>query len=76
MNNQRRKALSKINQRAEDLHSELEELRDKEQEYIDNMPENLHQGERAEMAEKAVIEMNNAISALEDTTGSLEEAQD
>ena len=43
MNNTRRKALEDINRKLEDIKSDLEMLRDEEQEYIDNMPENAAQ---------------------------------
>ena len=69
MNKARRKALEEINGKIEDLKSDLEGLRDEEQAYLDNMPESLQQGEKAEMAENAVGSMDEAIEALE-TAGS------
>ena len=43
MNKIRRKALEEIRTKIEDVKSDLEMLRDEEQEYIDNMPENAAQ---------------------------------
>lgn len=43
----------------------LEEIRDAEQEYFDNMPENMQQSERAQAAENAVNELEYAIDELD-----------
>ena len=49
----------------EELKNDLECLRDEEQEYLDNMPENMQSGEKYEKAENAIYEMEEAISNLE-----------
>lgn len=86
MNNNRRKRITdiveKINelrQLLEDVSSEVEEVRDEEQEYLDNIPENLQGSERHGVAETAVENLENAYSLLEqfdcdELIGYLEEA--
>lgn len=76
MNAERRKALSAIQSRieeakalVEEIHTDLEALRDEEQEYKDNMPESFQNGEKGEKADEA-------ISAMEDALGSLESFKD
>lgn len=76
MNKQRRKELNGIIEKLEDLKSYVEELRDEEQDYYDNMPENLQCGERGEIAESAISEMDDAISSIEDAICSLETASE
>lgn len=51
MNKQRRKSLNKLIEKLEEVKSDLESLKDEEEEYRDNMPENLQGSERYEKAE-------------------------
>lgn len=93
MNNDRRKAiralaaevtalnaiLSDAIGKAEDLHSQLEALKDEEQEYYDNMPEGLQNSDKGSVAQEAIDNLENALSALEslkDFDNELENAAD
>jgi seryl-tRNA synthetase len=49
-----------------DLRDTVENIRDEEQEYYDNMPESIQSGERGQNAEAAISELDDALSALED----------
>lgn len=69
MNAERRKALAEIQDRISDICSDLEAIKDEEDEYMENIPENMQSGERYEKAEEAV-------NALESALDSLEEARD
>lgn len=73
MNAERRKKLEAIKERlttlmgeASSLGDELAELRDEEQDYFDNMPENLQAGDRGEKAEAAINAMETVVGQLED----------
>ena len=59
MNKQRRADI-------EQAKSLLEGARDEEQEYYDNMPENLQASDKGEAAENAVSNLDEAISAIEE----------
>ena len=74
MNKQRREALGEIRGKLEDTKSDIEMLRDEEQEYIDNMPESLQSSERCETAENAVSNMDEAINGLEDIISNIDDA--
>lgn len=81
MNNTRRKALAELRDRLESLgidveaiKEDLEVLRDEEQEYIDNMPENLQGGEKYENAENAVSSLELALDEFGNIIGSIESA--
>lgn len=74
MNAERRKALNSVIDKINDAMSELEGLRDEEEEYKDNMPENMHGSERYENAESAVSNMQEAYDQLEDAVSKIEEA--
>lgn len=72
MNRQRRKEIGALAVRAaeivtliDDLKEDLETVRDEEQEYFDNMPESLQGGEKGDMAQAAIEQMDEAIEALE-----------
>lgn len=77
MNKQRRKEISRIieeiesavstaKEKLEELQIDIESVRDEEQEYMDNMPENLQGSERYETAEQAVDNLDNAASSIEE----------
>ena len=87
MNKNRRKQLMEWVKKADawitqgdDLKSELENICSDEQDYFDNMPENLQGSVRGMDAEdaieamnEAVESMNNAIEAAEDAASCIEE---
>ena len=75
MNKTRRKSLVEIASKLEDIKAEIEALRDEEQDYYDNMPENLQGSERGEIAESAVYAMECAMDGIENAIDNLEEAQ-
>lgn len=79
MNATRRKSLSSLIERISAIDidaviSDLETLRDEEQDYYDNMPESFQASERGGMAEVAVSAMDDAISVLEDARSAMEDA--
>lgn len=81
MNNARRKTLRDIIktfgtlvdiQALEDLKGEVEQARDDEQEYLDNMPESLQGGDKGQAAEAAISALEQAIEALETAVDALQ----
>lgn len=64
MNNQRRARIQEVVDQIGVLCQELEELRDEEQDYMDNMPENLQGSEKCEVAEEAISNLDSAIDNL------------
>lgn len=89
MNKARRKQLNELASALDKLRSELEDtiqgdlenVRDEERDYFDNMPESLQQGERGQAAEQAADALDNAcdkiaeaVEALQEAFGNLEEA--
>lgn len=88
MNIERRKRIDGIIERLQTLAGELaevqesiESVRDEEQEYHDNMPESLQNGERREKATEAIdrleeamyeidgLDLSGIVSILEDAQG-------
>lgn len=57
----------------ENLKSELEEIEQEEQDYADNMPDNLQDSERHENAITAVEALQEAQCSLEEARNHLEE---
>lgn len=76
MNNLRRKTLQDLYNIIADAKDNLDEVRDEEECYKDNMPENLQNSERYEKAEAAVDALENAICSLEEALDSIEEAKE
>lgn len=77
MNKQRRKEIEKLINRIEEtvdnflsemesIQIDLESIRDDEQDYLDNIPENLQGSERYEIAETAVDNLDSACDSIGD----------
>lgn len=76
MNKARRKALDEIISKIEEAKELLENLQAEEEEYRDNVPENLQGSERYEAADAAVDNMSSAVDALDEAISSIESAQE
>lgn len=67
MNNARRKNLTNIRARIEELKSDLELLLEEEQEAFDNMPESIQYSDRGETMEEGISALEDAVSSLEES---------
>ena len=83
MNKQRRKELSELQERiqklieeAEGIKNALEDIAEEEEDYRDNIPENLYGSERYEQSEEASENMEDAMSSLDDAIDALNSAYD
>ena len=74
MNAQRRKQIEKLNEEVRDILGRVEELKDEEQEYYDNMPESFQSGDKGQQAEQAVDTLDSAMQSLEEVASYLEES--
>lgn len=73
MNKERRKNIQGIADQLEELKGNLELLQEEEEEYRDNIPENLQGSERYERADEACEALNEAVDNLDDIISSLSE---
>ena len=71
MNKVRRKALADLVEQFEVLKEELDSLMEVEEEYRDNMPENLQGSERYEKADAASDNLSDAVDNLEEAISSI-----
>lgn len=76
MNKMRRKQLDEVIAKIEEAKELLEVLQEEEEEYRDNMPENLQGSEKYERADEAVDNMSSAVDALEEAISYIESAQE
>ncbi|MBR2453373.1 MAG: hypothetical protein IKB35_00050 [Clostridia bacterium] len=76
MNKVRRKELQELYDIISEAKDRLEMLHDEEEEYMENIPENLQSSERYEKAEAAVSALESAISSLEEALDYIEEAKE
>lgn len=60
----------------EDAKTDAGDLRDEEQEYHDNMPESLQQGDRGQAAEAAAQALDEAADALGEVQEAIEDLSD
>lgn len=73
MNNARRKQLGKWLKDLEGIKNELESICSDEQDYFDNMPENLQGSQRGCDSEEAIGQMEEAVSSIEEAISIIEE---
>ena len=76
MNKTRRKELEELYDTIYEAKDRLEMLHDEEEEYRDNIPENLQGSERYERAEEAVDALDSAMSSLEEALNYIETAKE
>lgn len=76
MNKIRRKALQEIHDKLTDLSAELEALKDEEDEYRENMPENLQGSERYEQSESASYSIDEAMENITTACDCIESAME
>lgn len=69
MNKSRRSRIDKLIERIDELMSDLDIIRQEEQDAYDNLPDSFQDSERGEI-------MYNAIDSLESAADSLEEVED
>jgi len=74
MNKIRRKSLQAIIDQLEELKGSLEDLLAEEEEYRDNIPENMQESERYEKADEACGNLSDAVDDLEETISSIKAA--
>lgn len=72
MNKERLKKITALKSELELLSDKLSLILDDEQEYLDNIPDNLKDGEKASEAEQAVETMTNSIELITDAIAELE----
>ena len=65
MNKNRRKQLEDICRKLEELNDKLDSILSDEQDYFDNMPENLQNSMRGSDSEEAIDLMEEAIGSIE-----------
>ena len=73
MNKARREMIRKVIEALDDARVMLDEIREEEEDYMNNIPENLTGSERYEKAEESVYNMEDAVSTLEEMVSTLEE---
>ena len=73
MNAARRKAITEVQSDIQDAlgvfeaaKETIENLRDEEQEYLDNMPESFQNGEKGEAAQSAIDALTDAMESLDE----------
>ena len=73
MNKDRRNAISDIYGKLIDIQSDLECIRDEEQEAFDNLPESIQYSERGERMEEYISSLEEALDYVDYAVESLDE---
>ena len=75
MNKKRRLEIHEVINVLNDLVSRIGTIQDDEQEYLDNMPENLQSSEKYDAAEEAIDDLESSKVAIEEAVDYLEAAK-
>ena len=75
MNNKRRVKVDDVIEKLRNIQSEIGDILSEEEEYRDNIPENLQGSEKYENAENNCDNLQNAIDQVDEVISYLEEAQ-
>ena len=63
MNKQRRKRIEKVIEKIGEIKTEIEEIREEEQDAFDNLPESFQYSEKGETMEQHIDNLDNAEGA-------------
>ena len=72
MNEQSRKEIAEIVSTLSDCKTKVEILKDTEEEKLENMPDNLKQGDKGQAMEEAIENFGNAMDEIDNAISSLE----
>lgn len=71
MNKNRRKEIKTVIDELDKLGARIEELRDEEQGYFDNMPEGIQWSEKGDAVQETIDDMDEAIDSIQNCVDAL-----
>ena len=74
MNNTRRKSLRELIEKTEGIKQEIEEIKTEEEEYYNNMPSSVQDGEKGDRAQTVIEYLDEAMTAAGDVIENLPSA--
>ena len=74
MNNTRRKSLRELIEKKEGIKQEIEEIKTEEEEYYNNMPSSVQDGEKGDRAQTVIEYLDEAMTAAGDVIENLTSA--
>lgn len=74
MNNTRRKSLREFIEKTEGIKQEIEEIKTEEEEYYNNMPSSVQDGEKGDRAQTVIEYLDEAMTAAGDVIENLTSA--
>lgn len=74
MNNTRRKSLRELIEKTEGIKQEIEEIKTEEEEYYNNMPSSVQDGEKGDRAQTVIEYLDEAMTAAGDMIENLTSA--
>ena len=74
MNNTRRKSLRELIEKTEGIKQEIEEIKTDEEEYYNNMPSSVQDGEKGDRAQTVIEYLDEAMTAAGDVIENLTSA--
>ena len=74
MNNTRRKSLRELIEKTEGIKQEIEEIKTEEEEYYNNMPSSVQDGEKGDRAQTLIEYLDEAMTAAGDVIENLTSA--
>ena len=76
MNNMRRKQLEGISSKLSDILNDLELIKEEEEEYLSNIPDNLRGSERYQISEAAIDNLATALDQVDEAIMAIDSASE
>ena len=76
MNKKRRKAIEEIWNKIEETKNSIENIKDEENEFLENIPENLCNSDKYSESESACDALSSAMDSMDEVIGYLETAKE
>jgi hypothetical protein len=73
MNEDRRKLLKGALNKLSDVTNVIDQVKDEEQDYFDNMPENMQSGEKGTKIEEIIAALESVVESIEAASDSINE---
>lgn len=74
MNKERRKAIEDVRLRLDAARADIEQLKDDEQSFYDNMPDAFRDGQKGDTAQEAIDNLDEAMCSVDEAMSKLEDA--
>lgn len=75
MNDKRRKSLDEAINFLDNAKSLIEQIKEEEEETLENLPDNMKEGDKGSAMQEAIDNLDTALGSIEDASSAVDEAK-